>query len=319
MKVVAKRSLAGVCAVAVAAMVGSSPAWARAGTPGPEARAPGRETRAEAPGPEAREAGTAPAESPEARVHEALRVEAEPGLEDAARFPSWVVERSGAAVESLAAGTGRAQWVRVEIGGETYDYRVKVTPMRDGEGVGGAVEAVVCECTSKELLDRIDAEVRRAVAVLEETPVAERGEPSPVSVPVEGEPRPVPDDEPGLTWRGKTGAGLIAVGGAGVIAGVVMVAVDRGPPLSGLSYAQRDWRNPTGYVVLGVGGAMLAGGVVLLVLDLTRCKRDPGRCGAGKEDVGPQAGRRERQARARVRWAPWAGFGEAGVSVSGRF
>jgi hypothetical protein len=240
-----------------------------------------------------------------------LRVEVEPRIDDAAQLPGLIEDRSGAAVAAL---DGPDAWVRVEIRGATYAYRIVVTPMRGGAPVGEASEPVVCECTSAELLDRVDVEVRRAVEVLERTPPAPV-EPAEPAVTV-GEPQPVASTGgvPPLTWVGKTGVALVAVGGAGVIAGAVMVAVNRGAPLGeGYGYLERDWRSPTGFVLLGVGGALVVGGVVPLVLDLRRCKRTPGAAGCG-EPVG-RAGRRS------PAWvgAPWVRADGAGVGVTGRF
>lgn len=240
---------------------------------------------------------------------ERLRVEVDPALDDASRLPGWIAERSAGSVEGLEAKAGRGAWVRVEVGGETYEYRVTVTPMRGDSVVGEAVEPIVCSCTSKELLERVDEEVRRVVEAFEpeppREPVAEGDpEPSPVTTELPATRRRLPP----LTWVGKTGVALVVVGGAGAIAGAVMVGVNRGKPLSdGYGYLARDFRNPTGFVLLGVGGALLVGGVVPLVLDLTRCRRKPEAPGCGGS------------ARAGARWSPWVAAGEAGVSVTGRF
>jgi hypothetical protein len=246
-----------------------------------------------------------------------LRVTVDPGIDDAARIPQWVAERNAATLGRLGEQPGHERWVEVSVGGETYAYRIEVTAMRDGKPLGPKREPVVCECTSEELLQRIDGEVLRAVEELEqpmvegpvepETPPGESGEPPNGEEPVHDNRTP--------RWLLPTGATLTAVGGAGVVAGVVMAAVGERPVRAeGIQIVQgRDWRNPTGYVVLGVGAGVLAGGVTMLVLHHRGCKRAPGSCG-GKEAASRRGpGQRD--------WAvlPWIGRGELGVGIIGRF
>lgn len=251
--------------------------------------------------------------------HEALRVTVDPGIDDAARIPGWVAERNAETLDRLGEQPGHERWVEVRVGGETYVYRVEVTAMRDGKPLGGKREPLVCECTSEELLQRIDGEVRRAVEELER-PVVEEPEPrEPETRPEEtGEPpeseEPV-QGEPPSRWLLPVGAALTAVGGAGLVTGVVMTAVGERPVgAEGIQIVRgRDWRNPAGYVALGVGAGLLAGGVTMLVLHYRGCKRAPGSCG------GKEAASRNRPARGDWAVTPWIGGGEVGVGVMGRF
>jgi len=245
----------------------------------------------------------------------ALRVTVEPRLEDATRIPQWIEERSAGRLKESA---GPEASIEVRIGGETYAYRVEVRAMRAGKPVGAARQPVACECTSEEMLALVDGEVARAVEELER-PVIEPD-------PVDPDPTPTepPDGEPpedrrkGLIWSGKTGAVLTGVGGAGVIAGVVMIAVGEGKPLSGLQSFQRDFRNPAGYVTVGIGGALLVTGVTMLAIDLW-CFQHPSRCGTNGRDPAHTRGGFGRRGWSLGPRVPGAGAGDLGLSLSGRF
>lgn len=273
---------------------------------------------AEAPPPTAAAAGKPAPASDEGGANEAgpLRVTVEPRIEDATAIVQWIGERNAA---RLKAPADPEEWIEVRIGGATYAYRVEVRAMRGGKPVGAAREPAACDCTSEEMLTLVDEEVARAVEELAR-PVVEEPE------PVEPEPEPTvppggePSEEPrkGLTWKGKTGAALAGVGGAGVIAGVVMIAMGEGAPLSGLQSFQRDLRNPAGYVTVGVGGALLVSGVTMLAVDLW-CMRHPSRCGTkGREQA--RSGRSFGRGWSLGPKVPMAtGTGERGLSISGRF
>lgn len=283
-------------------------AWLLAWSPMPAlAAAP---TPAKAP-----EAAAEPTPATSGSGHEALRVNVDPHIEDAARIPGWVASRSANVLDRLGEQPGHQRWVEVQIGGETYAYRVTVTAMRDGKPVSSPPEPVVCECTSEELLGLLENEVRRAVEELER-PVPQE--------PAEQDPRPNEPDPPvggndskggrdELTWRGKLGIGLTAVGGSGVIAGVAMILAGEQPLLrSGAQIVEsRDWRNPTGYVFLGLGVGILASGATLWVLDARPPKPSP-----------KAQARVTKRATRRHAWAavPWfTGRGDVGLGVVGRF
>lgn len=253
-------------------------------------------------------------ETPSREPRAALRVTVDPHIEDAATIPGWVAERSGDAVDRLEEQPGHERWVEIQIGGETYAYRFTVTAMRDGEPVVPRAEPAMCECTSEELLVRLDGEVRRAVEQLQRPVATEPHEPDPP--PHEPDPPPTGegpgDEDEGLTWRGKLGIGMTAVGGSGLVAGIAMIAAGEQPLLRpGAQIVEsRDWRNPTGYVLLGVGAGVLASGIVLWVLD-ARPRKEPE----------AQARAAKRAAR-RLSWAaaPWViGRGGIGLGVVGRF
>lgn len=251
-----------------------------------------------------------------------IRVTVAPGIDDASLIPTWIDDRNATVARELAL-PGHEQWVDVSIAGATYDYRVTVTLMRDGAPLGAPLEPAPCACNTDELLTLVGEQLAIAAERAKSTPVKRQEARAETTPRVEPEPEPEPESEsaptrrpdPRFTGLGKAGLALVAVGGAGALAGAVMVGVNRGEPLPhGYSYLERDWRNPTGYVFLGVGGAVLVGGVVTLTLDVTRCQRNPNAPGCSQLPE-PRDGRRART----VRGAPWAAAHGAGLSLWGRF
>lgn len=264
---------------------------------------------------------------------EPLRIEVEPTLEDADRFPRWIEERSRAAVEGIGERSGHEQWIAVSLGGETYAYRVEVVAMRDGMPLGEPRGAVGCKCTSEELLLFVDEEVARAAKELtraapegEDDPEpASGGEPEGAETPGDGgETADGASKRPPLKWWGKAGLGLAVAGGAGVIGGIGMMIADERPIRSGFQIARsRDW-SKAGITTLGVGAGLLVGGVTLLVLDLTTCRRDPSRCEDSTATVSVRRRsaaieRHRRRPRAAAVLVPWLADGGAGMGLAGQF
>lgn len=256
--------------------------------------------------------GSTPTEEPQV-----LRIVVEDHIEDATRIPGWIEERNASAREAAKAHDG---WIEVRISGETYAYRIEVTAMRSGKALGPTRAPVVCECTSSELLERIDRELLRAVEELEQPVVEQETEPEPEPVgPTEAKTPTVPPDDdvedPWPRWPLGTGAALTAVGGAGTVVGIALVAVGESSAGRGLPDASgRDLRNPAGYVTLGVAGVVLVSGITILSVDAW-CKGDPSRCRRSKGAAGTSP---------RRRWVvgprlPLGGSGDLGVFATGRF
>lgn len=247
------------------------------------------------------------AAEPEASA-DVLRVEVEPGIDDAALLPGWIAGRHPDLRDDLPAlEAAHAQWIAVRIAGSTYDYRVSVTVVRDGEPVGPPAEPSRCECTTEELLEHVDAGIDAALAGL---PAAAPSEPAPpaavvpaaapTSRPEPGppEPSPVLAKRDGSSRRlgslGRAGVGM-TVAGAGLVAAGIALAVQpkqiRGEPGDA---EIRDFRGG-GIGAAVSGGVVLATGVALLVVDRVAVRR-----------------------RATV-WLPVLRPGMAGVSIVRRF
>lgn len=227
---------------------------------------------------------------------DALRVKVAPAIDDASLIPGWIAARNPRLAEQVPMLEGHEQWIAVEIFGDTYDYRVTVTSMRDGAPVGPTLEPTRCECNSEKLLELVDERITEAVGRLKAVPVqAPTPEVDPTGSSDEGavQPNPQPPEpkRPRISALGIAGIVTTSVGAVAVAGGVTMVVL---PPQSRASdfSLENNWR-PPGVVTLAIGGAALAAGVSMLVLDVIQCRKDdaPRRCErrskGPKLEVGP--------------------------------
>jgi hypothetical protein len=180
--------------------------------------------------------------------------------------------------------------VREKVG-DNPGWEYTITVSRPDEPVPTG-ETTTCDlCTETELVDAIEGRLATVAAELE----AEQAEASdsgdddvtePVSTPAI-DPGP-PHDPKKLGKKGKAGVALLAVGGGGLVAGIVLAVL---PPRDHKDMPTKDVHTDTpGYVVLGVGAAAVIVGAVLLGLDR-------------------RAAKRRSKAHARVRFEPTAGLG----------
>lgn len=233
----------------------------------------------------------APAEAPTVEAPaDVLRVEVEPGIDDAALLRGWIADRHPSLREALREPEGtHMQWIAVRIAGSTYDYRVSVTAMRDGEPLGPKAEPTRCECTIEELLERVDAGIDASIEQLHaptpSEPVPQAAAPAaPAAAPAPSlEPAPSPagpspaSGELDTSSRrlgplGQAGIG-VAVAGAGLTTAGIVLAVQprqiRGEPGN---VEIRDFRG-SGLGLAVSGGVVLATGVALLVVDRVAARR----------------------------------------------
>ncbi len=261
--------------------------------------------------PEVHEAFLPPADAQS--VSGPLRITVAPELENAALLPSWIRERNPG-VKDVLALEGHEQWVDIDVAGTTYDYRVTIVPMRDGQRLGPRAQADRCECSDQELLENIDVRIAAAVATIESTPLPV--EPEPVEPePAELEPvEPEPVEPKRLTSLGIGGI-VSGVVGLGLVGGGValLVADDRSPAVD-RRFFLNDQR-PPGFALLSVGIAAAGAGAAMLALDLTRCRRRADAKGCSQEDDGA----RPSGVSARSRIVPGFGPQTATIAVVGRF
>jgi len=198
---------------------------------------------------------------------------------------TWLRERADQAqaqAQARHAGPIPPTWgIRVALEGTSYDYHLRVTASRDGAALQPQSEPITCECTSGELLTRLDAELARAVAELERTEssatpeVAVEAEPPPPVVETT-EPPPQRVELPprgGLGGPGIAGAVITAVGLGLLTYGITMTVmgdevVEENPEFTSI----RHNAGPTSYAMLGTGAGLVATGIVLIVVDQVVCK-----------------------------------------------
>lgn len=165
-----------------------------------------------------------------------------------------------------------------EITGNSPGWEYAITISR-AEQPAGLAHFQSCElCTETELVDAIEGRLATIAADLESTPTAE---PTVTSAPDEVEPtrEPLPVSGPGPTTRprglsaqGKAAVALLALGGAGMVAGIVL-AVLPARPKSG-DPTHEVFTQPPGYAALGTAGVALVVGAVLLALDRKASRRN---------------------------------------------
>jgi hypothetical protein len=197
-----------------------------------------------------------------------LRIEVEPTIDDASMLSGWILERDLDAVKAVPLVEGHEQWIVVEIGGATYDYRVSVVAMRDGMPVSPVKEPETCECNSETLLVMIDDRIAAAVEELRAYPPKEDSA-SETTVPASNGPR-IDVHPPRLGALGSVGIG-VAVLGAGLLGAGIPLALQpdeiRTRPDGVIE--TRSTHDP-GIGIAVAGGAVLLVGVSLHVVDLMR-------------------------------------------------
>lgn len=210
-----------------------------------------------------------------------VRIYINPSITDASFIVRWIHERSSDIHRRFPDAPDHEQWIWVEINGVTYDYRVQVVAMRDGDPVEGEVDVVACECTGDELLGVIDAEIRRAVEQLESSSHQE-DEVDVHDVRVADEPEldpghvePMPAEAPRrLGALGYTGIGLTMLGIVGVGVGVPISrrVDDENIQMRDAGFGVFETK-AIGIVVGSIGGAALLSGISMLTADLVRTRR----------------------------------------------
>jgi len=151
-----------------------------------------------------------------------------------------------------------------------WDYLITVTHPDRAAPTG---TPQLCElCTETELIDAIEGRLATIAAELETQAQVEEPHDDPTAPTDE----PVPARDPKrLGPKGKAGAALVALGGSGVIVGIVLAVLPASPATDDgrNDYSREVFTQPPGYALLGVGAAVLVTGAVLLGLDRRQARR----------------------------------------------
>lgn len=194
-----------------------------------------------------------------------LEVEVAPSIVEAAELKKWVSEEGRRVLDGLPKEPKRRGSLRVEIEGALYEYRVRISAVRDGVMMDG-VRAWACECSNEELLERVRGELVAGAEHLrpkEEEPAVP--EPTPEAKPTTVT---VVDESPRrrLGPAGAAGVALMALGATGVGTGVALMVVgERDEPAPIGQVGVRSFSGP-GQVVLAASGGVLLTGMVLYFL-----------------------------------------------------
>lgn len=158
-----------------------------------------------------------------------------------------------------------------ELTGDEPGYVFRVEILVNGVAAQKATPVECRLCTEGELVDAVEGRLEHAVADLPTAGGAEvpppRVDPTP---PIGPKLDPEVDKPPGKGMK-IAGATMLGVGGAGLIAGAVMAALEP-KPKSGDPTNETSTKKP-GYALLGVGAGLVITGAVLLIVDATRRKK----------------------------------------------
>ncbi len=212
-----------------------------------------------------------------------LRVEVAPGLDGADRIEQSIVAEGEAQldIQRLEATLDPAapKYIGVEVGGEDYDYSIRVTADRGpGQPVGAAI-VTGCTCSETELVRAVLKEVAEAAQRFGARAVpagadGNGGTAGPTEPPApDASTRQPPRDgkTAPLGPAGWAGVGVAVVGAGLLIGGGVLYGRENvgGTQLE----ATRESFRPTAIPLLAAGGAGLLAGAALLIVDLTVLKR----------------------------------------------
>jgi hypothetical protein len=230
------------------------------------------------------------AEPVAAPTTEGIEVKVEESFTNAATIRGWIEERASRTREQLEPKLAEGDLVRIVVRGGAFDYHISLELLREGKALAAEHQPseIACACSSDEMLETVAKAVEAGVRTLDESAKREREEAEAAAERqrradeqrrLEAE-RKHQEAERGAGYRpsklGRTGIGILGVGGLVVVTGGIIAA--RPPqPLEYTPSLVRDW-SPLGYAVLGTGAAAVATGLTMLVVDVVRCRRDPVRC-----------------------------------------
>lgn len=227
-----------------------------------------------------------PVPSPAGRVE----VSVAESISEAETTHGWIEERAATVVKEHPLEEG--DLVRIDVRGRAFDYEISMVLLRHGDLLSPEhqLPEIACACGSNEMLDRIAEAITAGARTLAEDAQREREEAEKAEKAAQEEAERRKQEEARLaalavqqtryrpTKLGRAGIGVLGVGGAVTLSGIIM-AVQPPQRVNGRQALARDWTNP-GYALLGIGTTAMVGGLTVLIIDVVRCKKDRARCAA---------------------------------------
>jgi hypothetical protein len=164
--------------------------------------------------------------------------------------------------------------VEVEVSGTAAAYSMRLTA-RDGDRiVAQSKEPILCECTDDEFVEAVEREVTALVPSLRAEAPSEATAPTEVVPPSSTGPE-LKAERGNPRAMKNAGAGLIGVGGGGMLAGIILVALPDKRVLEDDPTSSRvqEFR-PVGGIVLGAGALVAVTGLALFLAGRKRAKQD---------------------------------------------
>lgn len=223
---------------------------------------------------------------------EGVVVEVDSSVPETEMIRGWVEDRAAKVVRGLDEPLEAGASIWIGVGGAPYDYRISVVLVRDGEGLAAEHQPaeIACACGSDEMLEKVGEAIASGARTLGQVVAREREEVAKAEAEAavrEQERLRLEAEAAGRVsgqrerYRpsrfGRAGIGVLGVGGAVMLSGIVMAAQED-QKLAGNPIFSRVWSTP-GYTVLGIGAAVAVGGLSVLIVDVVRCRRDRARCG----------------------------------------
>lgn len=207
-----------------------------------------------------------------------IRVEVAPTIADAALYPGWIHNRNPEIAKDFPEAHGHEQWISIVLEGQTYDYRLRVTAMRDGEPVGAVGEMIACECNNAKLMGLVDDGIAAAMEQLrlssvEMVSMSASSKPDVELQLINGDILlPEHRSRRRLGPLGYAGIGL-GVAGLGALATGIPLYLRA--PRGAINRGRYEYisTKPPGIALAAIGSAALTVGIVLTAVDVVRHRR----------------------------------------------
>lgn len=216
-----------------------------------------------------------------------LEVQVDAGILQADYLREWVDTEARNFLDEQPYRLQPDEQLRITLDGALYDYRVTFFALRDSAPIR-APYSWICKCANEEVIEQIRKELPKFTPAFEATNQNESNAAKSTQRKTFGP-------------LGVTGISLMALGGAGMLTGIVFVSLSDSSQPNLAERQLRDVRSfqlPGAITIVGGGGLMLTGAMLYLLRD----------------------GKLRRKREAAIALSPRVGMdGNSGVVVTGRF